>query len=252
MTSRNARVHDTPMKPPPDPHTSDRADSSASQPLTTERIVAAAIAIADKEGVEAVVMRRVATELDCATMSLYRHVRTKDELHDLMVDAAIGASPLPAQPSGDWRADLTALAHAHRTTALRHPWLPRLAATRPSIGSHTLAATEFALTALDKLGLPIRTMIRTVSTVLSFTHGFIQTEVEQRRRRRSPNPPNLPLPSAITANLRQLTSSNMYPQITRMLNESTPDPDTEFAWQLDRVLDGLATAFPAAARFTRG
>jgi hypothetical protein len=177
-------------------------------------------------------------------MSLYRHIRTKDELHDLMVDAAIGANPLPAQPSGDWRADLTALAHAHRNTALRHSWLPRLAATRRSIGPHTLAATEFALAALDRLDLPIRT----ISTMLSFTHGFIQTEVEQRRWRRSADLPSSSVPSAMMANLRQLTSSSMYPQITRMLNESV----AEFAWQLDRVLDGLATAFPAATRFTRG
>ncbi|MEV7098101.1 TetR/AcrR family transcriptional regulator C-terminal domain-containing protein [Amycolatopsis sp. NPDC051045] len=113
----------------------------------------------------------VAAELDSATMSLCRHVRTKDELYGLMVDAAIG-SPPPAQSSGDWRAELTALAHTQREAARRHPWLPRLAATCPTLRPHAMAATEFALATMDRLGLPTPTTVGTINTVLSFVHGF--------------------------------------------------------------------------------
>src|SRR2546429_919999 len=73
-------------------------------------LVAAAVRVADAEGIAAVSMRRVAAEIGAGTMSLYRYVSRKDDLLDLMVDAALGEMDLPDAPSGDWRADLRLLA----------------------------------------------------------------------------------------------------------------------------------------------
>src|SRR3954453_8973113 len=79
--------------------------------LGREQIVRAAMEIADAEGLEAISMRRVAAGLGAGTMSLYWYVAGKDELLDLMVDAAFGEFRIPDRPTGDWRADLRLIAH---------------------------------------------------------------------------------------------------------------------------------------------
>src|SRR4051794_16081245 len=89
--------------------------------LSREQIVRAAMAIADADGVQALTMRRLATDLGTAAMSLYRHVLNKEDLLDLMLDRAFGEISLPAH-SGDWRADLWAFAYATRTIFKRHSW----------------------------------------------------------------------------------------------------------------------------------
>src|SRR5262249_43559728 len=104
----------------------ERSSRGPQPTLSHAQIAAAAIRIADREGLDAVSMRRVAAELGAGTMSLYRYVRTKDELHDLMRDTVAGEDDVPAKPSGHWRADLSVLAHQMRASALRHPWLPAL------------------------------------------------------------------------------------------------------------------------------
>src|SRR5262245_34885457 len=91
--------------------------------LNREQIVRAAMTIADAEGVQAVTMRRIATELGSAAMSLYRHVFSKEDLLDLMLDAVFGEIALPAQPSGDWRANLRLFAYESRAVLKHHPWV---------------------------------------------------------------------------------------------------------------------------------
>src|SRR5580692_1854335 len=95
--------------------------------LSLSRIVAAAVRVADTEGLDAVSMGRVAAELGTAPMSLYRHVSAKDELLTLMVDAAWGDSPEPGAPGESWRAGLSRWAWAMRAQARRHPWVVRIA-----------------------------------------------------------------------------------------------------------------------------
>ena len=111
-----------------------------------DQYVAAALAVADAEGLAAVSMRRVAGDLGSGTATLYRYIANRDELVDLMVDAAQGEDPLP-EPTRDWRADLAAVAHALRATLLRHPWLAGELAGRPSLGPNSLRRSESALRA---------------------------------------------------------------------------------------------------------
>src|SRR6202046_2090148 len=91
--------------------------------LSLPRIVAAAVRVADAEGLDAVSMGRVAAELGTAPMSLYRHVSAKEELLRLMVDAAWGDSPGPLAPGENWRPGLSRWAWALRDAGRRHPWL---------------------------------------------------------------------------------------------------------------------------------
>ena len=96
-----------------------------------DTIAAAAVALADAEGLDAVTMRRMAAELGLGTMSLYNYVPTKDHLVQLMIDQVSTEYRFPARPPGDTRQAIVDLARQGRDITQRHPWLPRVIATRP-------------------------------------------------------------------------------------------------------------------------
>src|SRR5215470_14396502 len=128
--------------------------------LTRERIVAAAIRVADAEGLAQLSMRRIATELRAAPMSLYRHVNGKDELLVSMMDSVLGEDPLPARPPSGWRAQLELSSRMQWQGFRRHPWLAQaLSITRPQLIPNGMRHTEWALRALDGLGLTIQEMM---------------------------------------------------------------------------------------------
>jgi len=114
---------------------------------TRAGITAVALDIADREGLDAVSMRRVAGELGTGAASLYRYVQTREDLLDLMTDAT-GAEYEFAEPTGDWVADLVALGEQSRGILRRHPWLAGLTITRPVIGPNGLTVLEHFLAVL--------------------------------------------------------------------------------------------------------
>jgi len=210
-------------------------------------IVAAAVRIADTEGVGAVSMRRVAAEIGSGTMSLYRYMTRKDDLLDLMVDAVMAELDLPDAPSGDWRADLRLQARRGREVGIRHPWLGELAAGRPPLGPNSLRTIEFALGALDGLGLDIDAMLRLVGILTAFVRGFVQGELaeQEARRRTGLDPEQWRASQAVY--IRTLIASGRYPMLTRaVLDAEHLDPDTSFELALEQVLDGLAASLPGA------
>jgi AcrR family transcriptional regulator len=143
-------------------------------PFTRERIVAAATAVADLEGLGALSMRRVAMELDVATMSLYRHVRDKDDLLTAMVDAAFGEWQPPAPRSGTgWLDVLTEAARELWQIFRRHPWLaPAYSLTRPLVAPSGLAYTERVLATLLDRGLEPATAFSMHLILFNFVRGF--------------------------------------------------------------------------------
>ncbi|SCK58738.1 MULTISPECIES: TetR/AcrR family transcriptional regulator [unclassified Streptomyces] len=156
--------------------------------LSREEIARVALAVADAEGAEAVTMRRIAQDLGFGTMSLYRHVRTKDEVFELMVDTALSEEDRPATASGNWLEDLRKLAVAKRAVLLAHPWLARLVAGRPVLGPQMIASTEFALSTVSPLELSMNERVRLVNTPHAFVNGFVQTELEETAWRRPAEP----------------------------------------------------------------
>lgn len=118
--------------------------------------------------------RRLAAELGLGASSLYRYVRSKDELIDLMADAAMaGASPIPMH---DWRTDLRAVADRYRDLLRRHPWLARLPPTRPSLGPNCLDWMESAFAAAAGLQRSADEELLAVSTLLTFVAGHVAGE----------------------------------------------------------------------------
>jgi AcrR family transcriptional regulator len=142
--------------------------------LSKERIVAAAIAVADKEGPEALSMRRVATELDVATMSLYRHVRDKNDLLDLMMDTSFAEWRLPpAQPGDNWQEVLASAAREMWRILRRHLWIaPAYSMTRPSVLPSGLAYTEHVLGTLLDRGLQPGTAFSMHLILFNYVRGF--------------------------------------------------------------------------------
>jgi AcrR family transcriptional regulator len=138
--------------------------------LSLEQIVDRAIEIADAEGLEAVSMRRVASDLGVGTMSLYRYIPGKAELLDLMLDRVIETHPQEELPS-DWRAAIEALGRGFWRLYVDHPWLPFVDQTRPVLGPNALLGLETVLAAFDGTGLTDQQKIMVVDLLDTFVSG---------------------------------------------------------------------------------
>lgn len=153
--------------------------------LTRERIVRAAIDIADAEGMAELSMRRIATELGVATMSLYRHVPGKDDLLLFMIDAALGQERFPATPPAGWRARLELCARLQWTLFRRHPWLaPAMSLTRPQLVPNALAHTNWVLDAFEETGVSLKDRMYIHVMLFSFVRGVataLEPEAEAER-----------------------------------------------------------------------
>ncbi|WP_306205044.1 TetR/AcrR family transcriptional regulator [Actinoplanes sp. RD1] len=143
---------------------------------TVEQVVEAAIAVADAEGLPAVTMRRIATEIGAGAMSLYTYVPDKERLVDLMVDR-VGADVPPITPTGDWQADLLALCRGQRASMLAHPWLPGALAARRITGRHMVAYLEQGLAALAPTRLDGPAKMEVIALLTGFVANFVTSEL---------------------------------------------------------------------------
>jgi AcrR family transcriptional regulator len=206
-------------------------------------ITDAAVAIADADGLEAVSMRNIAARLGRSPMSLYRHVESKDDLHELMYDAVLGELDLPAAPSGRWRDDLAGLVRALRRLYHRHPWATRLG-RRPTLGPNSVRLTEYSLAAVDHLGLDIEAMTDVVATALQFTQGFVVGEAGRLEARQRSGLDDEAYRRHAGPYVAGLIAGGRHPYLRRVVEEAEHDhdPDAVFERRLGMVLDGIAAA----------
>lgn len=218
--------------------------------LTREDIVAAAIAVADAEGTEAVSMRRIARELGTGAMSLYWHVASKDELQMLMCDAVQAELP---EPSGDWRADLAASAHTTRAALMRHPWAIDYLISGPPVGPRDARNAERMMAALDKSGLDTETVAWIGMTVATYVAGAVLREIQEIRWYRNAaawqeGQSEGELERLRLEFIKEHSDSGRFPHMARLLAEGL-DPDApetrdeRFDFGLDCLLDGIAARF---------
>jgi AcrR family transcriptional regulator len=159
--------------------TRDGDEAAGPRPLSRESIVAAAIEIADNDGLDAVSIRRLATKLGARPMSLYSHIERKGDLIDLMVDEVMGGSILPeSPPSGDWRDDLRRIAERTRENIRSHPWMIAVAFRRPFIGPNALRHIDQSLAAVSELSLPPERKRSVLLAVDTYTLGFVRWELK--------------------------------------------------------------------------
>jgi AcrR family transcriptional regulator len=202
--------------------------------LTRQRVVAAAVELADRDGIESISMRRLAQELGVEAMSLYTHVRNKDDLLDGMVDAVISEIPLNADGAG-WKSSLRQLALGARTVMLRHTWAPHTVETRAAPGPAALGYVNAVVGILREGGFTIAEVHHALHIFGSRLLGFTQALFDDSGD----------LDPATAAELeRQLGAT--HPYVVEMALAVTHsgalgpcDDDAEFAFALDFLLDGL-------------
>ena len=220
----------------------DRPSRGPKPGLSLERIVDAAVRVAGSDGLEAVSMSRVAAELGVSTMSLYRYVAAKDELLSLMVDAVM-ADAAPATESDrrddeDWRTGLSRWAWAYHDILRRHPWVVRVPITSPPVTPNLTAWLEHGLSTLRATGLPEPEKL----SVMLLLSGFVRNEATLVAELGAAAEHEI-MPSWGRV-LGTLTDPEQFPALHAALASEAfaqdDDPDAEFAFGLDRILDGVA------------
>ncbi|MCO6003945.1 TetR/AcrR family transcriptional regulator [Actinoallomurus purpureus] len=208
-------------------------------PLDRERIVVAAIALADEAGLAAMSLRKVAARLEVGPMRLYGYISTKEELFDLVVDE-VHAEILPEEQPGDWREALRAYARRTRQAALRHEWLADLLGGRPTMGPNALAVTEATLAPLDGL-TDLDTALRAVETVSAYLTGAIRREIANLRAERATGLSKRDWQRAFGPYLRRMLATGRFPALTKAVYDGTEvDAEASFETGLDWVLDAVA------------
>jgi AcrR family transcriptional regulator len=222
--------------------------------LSRAEIVAAAIAVADAEGPDAISMRRIARELGAGAMSLYWHVGSKEELLDLMLESIEAEIEVP-EPSGNWRADLRAFAGRARAAMLQHRWAMGFLGGRPPTGPNDARNLERLLGVLDGLDVDARTAMDILGTVVTYVMGAVIREAQEIRGQRDQELAEQNLTEEEIRAEREryrkwFEASGQYPRIARLMDEDVDpdDPETRderFEFGLDCVLDGIAARLPA-------
>jgi AcrR family transcriptional regulator len=206
--------------------------------LSLERIVAAAVGIARAEGVEAVSMSRVAKELGSSPMSLYRYVAAKGELLALMVDAALGDTPAGPERGEGWRAGIERWAWTYHDALRRHPWVLRVPIAGPPVTPNQVRWLEEGLAALGPTGL---TEAEKLSVIL-LVSGYVRNEATVAADVAAAAGGAEIMP-AYAAALGQVVDPERFPALSAALRSEAfardDDPDDEFVFGLERVLDGV-------------
>jgi AcrR family transcriptional regulator len=206
--------------------------------LDLERIVAAAVKVAASEGIEAVSMSRVATELGSSAMSLYRYVAAKDELLALMVDAAFDAPVTPAPAGEGWRAGMARWAWTYHDAVRRHPWVLRVPISGPPVTPNATAWLEDGLRALGGTGLAEGEKL----SVILLVSGYVRNEATLSADLAAAAGGQQIMPTW-SQQLTRLTDAERFPALHAALAsgvfDQDDDPDDEFTFGLERLLDGI-------------
>ena len=217
--------------------------------LSLDRIVNAAIEIADTEGLSALSMARLAERLGSAPMSLYRHVASKEELYDFMIDAAARESSVVA--TDDWRAGLAEWIADLMALYQRHPWILQLPVSKPPLDPGQLDWLERGLLIQQSTPLTVAEKLGVVLTLLEYArgHAAIANSLEGTDASFG-----LPLPYGQL--LAQLVDEARFPMLTAAISagafepppvDSEADLQEDLQFGLNLILDGVAALIRSRA-----
>ncbi|WP_030174708.1 TetR/AcrR family transcriptional regulator [Spirillospora albida] len=213
--------------------------------LSLERIVAAAIEVADElaltEGFEALSMRAIAQRLGVGTMSLYRYVPGKSELLDLMLDHVMDVPDETGGPDRGWREILSAAARQHWRLCLDHPWYPFVDQSRPLLGPRSMLGLDRLLALLRPSGIDDRTLLMMISVQNDHVESVARRYVNERRVERRTGVTTEEFWAAQAPTLEKAMNSGDYP-VMADLADDTFDFSYEqlFEFGLARLHDGFA------------
>ena len=206
--------------------------------LNRERVLRAAVALADGGGIESLTMRRLGEDLGVEAMSLYKHVANKDDLLDGMVDLVFAEIELPGD-GADWRAAMRERAVSARAALIRHPWATPLMQSRTAPGPATLRHHDTVIGTLRKAGFSVELTAHAFSALDGYIYGFA---LQQK---------SLPFETLVEAQEvgRQMFArmpEGEFPHLTELTVQHILQPGydygDEFEYGLDLILDGLDRA----------
>lgn len=204
-------------------------------PLSRERVLSAAIAIADEGGLESLSMRKLGQSLGVEAMSLYNHVANKDEILDGIADVVVGEIEVPSAGT-DWRAAARRRVISAREALARHPWATGLIESRVNPGPATLRYFDAVLGTFRQAGFSVEMAAHAFSVLDAYIYGFALQEL------------SLPFDTAeegadVAAALLEHLPEDDYPYLFEMILEHASQPGydygNEFEFGLDLILNGL-------------
>jgi AcrR family transcriptional regulator len=207
-------------------------------PLSRERVLLEAVALADQSGVGALTMRRLAERLLVEPMSLYHHVANKDEILDGMVDVVFREIEFPATDD-DWKSSMRERATSARAALHRHPWAVGRMESRSTPGPATLRHHDAVIGCLRRAGFSVALAGHAFSAMDSYLYGFAMQEL------------NLPFhtpdeTAAMAETFLDQFPAEQFPYLAELTTEHVLQPGydyaDEFAFGLDLILDGLERA----------
>jgi AcrR family transcriptional regulator len=224
-----------------------RTPARTRQPLSRDRVLRAALQLADEGGVGALTMQRIGRRLGVEAMSLYRHVRNKDDILDGIVDLVFDEIEMPADRSG-WRTVLRARSISMRSALRRHPWAITLMESRMSPGPANLRSHDETLAVLVASGTGATDATHAYNLVDSYVLGFALQEV------------NFPFAdaeelAAVGDQLLAHVPADLYPTLARVSTELLAagfDYGDEFEFGLDVILEGIERFLASSAVTTTG
>jgi AcrR family transcriptional regulator len=209
--------------------------------LSKDRVLRAAIKLADKSGIESLSMRKLAHELAVEAMSLYNHVRNKDDILNGMVDVVFSEIDMPSA-AANWSMAMRQRAISARQALLRHPWAIGLMESRVQPGPATLRHHDAVLRSLRTAGFSVEMAAHAYSVLDSYIYGFTLNEL------------TLPFESSdkvaeVAGNIMREFAAGEYPYLAEMAVEHAMKPGynygDEFEFGLDLIIDGLERAYSA-------
>jgi AcrR family transcriptional regulator len=209
--------------------------------LTRARIVSTAITIADAEGMAELTMRRIASTLGVATMSLYRHVPSRDDLIQAMIDATFDDIRVPARPNADWRHSLQLCARLEWALFQRHPWLgPTMSITRPQLAPNAIRLSEWVMAAFDGTTLTMGERMYIQILFFSFVRGIASALEPEAAAIQESGLTNDQWMEGQAATFLQLMDGGQLPRFRELTTGGFDfSLDQLFEFGLARLLDGL-------------
>jgi len=214
-----------------------RTRPSRRVPLSRDRVLHAALALADHDGIESLTMRKLGQELGVEAMSLYNHVASKDDIVDGIIDLVYAEIDLPPSEAS-WMAAMRRRAVSVRDVLSRHRWATSLMESRANPGPATLRHHDAVIGSLRGAGFSIAMTAHAYSLLDSYIYGFAQTQM------------NLPFDTAaevaeVAQNMLRPFPANEYRHLAEMIEHALKpgyDYADEFEFGLDLILDGLERA----------
>ena len=207
-------------------------------PLSRQRALTAAMALADEEGLGSLTMRKLAQELGVEAMSLYHHVANKNDILDGMVEVVFSEIELPSERT-DWKTAMRQRATSVRAVLTRHPWAISIMESRTSPGPATLRHLDGVIGCCRRAGFSVEMAAHAFSLIDSYIYGFVLQEV------------NLPFKDEddldeVVADIMPDLSDDEYPHLLELTTDYILQPGysygNEFEYGLGLILDGLEAA----------